>query len=60
MLKNYPDILNVKELSQILRIGKNAAYALVNSGAVPSRRVGKKYLIPKKSVLDFLREKGEH
>jgi excisionase family DNA binding protein len=56
MLNNYPDVLSVKDVSEILRIGKNSTYALLGNKAIASRRIGKKYLIPKKCLLDFLNE----
>lgn len=30
MLNNYPDVLTVKQLAEVLNIGLNAAYELVN------------------------------
>jgi excisionase family DNA binding protein len=53
-LDNYSDMLTVLELAAVLRIGKNAAYDLVRDGAVASIRVGRKYLVPKICILDFL------
>jgi len=54
MLDGYPDVLTVKQLAGILRIGLNSAYALVKDGQISAVRVGKKYLIPKQLVLEFL------
>ena len=54
VLDNYSDVLTVLELAAVLRIGKNAAYALVRDGAVSSVRIGRKYLIPKNRILAFL------
>jgi excisionase family DNA binding protein len=53
-LEDYGDVLTVRELAAILRIGKNAAYALISDGAIVSVRVGRKYLVPKNCILDFL------
>ena len=53
-MNKYPDILTVKDVMEILRVGKNTAYQLLNSGEIRSRKVGKKYLIPKKSVIDYI------
>ena len=41
MLNDYPDILTVEQLAQILGIGINAAYKLVNDGTIGCRRIGK-------------------
>jgi len=36
----------VDETAMILRVGRNTVYAAVRSGAVPSIRVGRRYLVP--------------
>ena len=55
MLNKYGDVLTVIETAKVLRIGKNAAYELVRDGKITSIRVGRKYLIPKQCILDFLK-----
>lgn len=54
MLSQYDAVLSVKELQEILNIGRNTAYALLNSGAIPSLRIGKKWRIPRDAVLHYL------
>jgi excisionase family DNA binding protein len=54
-LNDCRDVLTVMEMAGVLRIGKNAAYALVRDGTVPSVRVGRKYLVPKNCMFDFLK-----
>jgi len=54
LLNEYKDMMTVKELSQALRIGKNAAYGMVNQGVIPSLKNGRTYLIPKQYVIDYL------
>lgn len=51
---NYPDVVSVEDVQAMLHIGRNAAYGLLQSGAISAIRVGKKYIIPKASVIDFL------
>lgn len=53
------DILTVKELSKLLRIGINAAYRLVRSGVIHSVRVGRQYRIPRSAVDEYLYEKKQ-
>ena len=55
MLRRYKDILSVKELCEILHIGKNTAYRLLQSGEIPSVRIGKVYKIPKQAVEKYLK-----
>lgn len=55
MLDEYKDVINVNELCEILRIGRNSAYRLLQSGEIRSRRLGAKYLIPKIVIIDYLK-----
>lgn len=50
----YPDCLNVSQLRQLLCIGKNTAYKLLETGQIKHKRLGKKYLIPKIYVIEYL------
>lgn len=54
MLDQYGAIITVEELQEILCIGRNTAYMLLNSGTIPALRIGKKWRIPKEAVLYYL------
>ena len=54
MFKEYPDVVSIDEVQQMLRIGKNAVYTLLKEQKIKNVRIGKKYIIPKKSVINFL------
>lgn len=56
MFKDYPEVITIDELQAILHIGRNSAYTLLKEGAIETLRVGKKYIIPKLSVMNFLME----
>jgi len=53
-LKDYPDVLTVRQLAQVLGIGKNAAYDLVQTKVIGHLKIGRKYLVPKRCVVDYL------
>ena len=53
-LKEYPDVMSVMQVAEALHIGRNSAYALMQSGEIAYRKIGRKYLIPKRCVLDYL------
>lgn len=55
VLADYPDVLNFNQLCQILQIGRHGTYRLLHENRIKHVRVGKKYVIAKLSVLDFLR-----
>jgi excisionase family DNA binding protein len=54
LFDNYPDVVTVKEMQTMLRIGRSTAYKLIGDGVIPSVRIGTSYLITKKSIENFL------
>lgn len=54
MLNKYPDVLNVKQLCEVLGIGKNTAYKLLKSREIKALRIGAVYKIPKRDVIKYL------
>ncbi len=57
MLEAYTDILDVKDLCEILRISRKTAYQLLRSGAIPYRKIGRNYKIRKDMVTKYLTDK---
>lgn len=58
MMELYPDVLTVTDIQRILRIGRTKAYHLVNSGQIPSIRIGNVIRIPKVRLLEFMNQSG--
>lgn len=58
--ENLNDILTTKDLSEILPIGKNSIYRLLNENKIKNIRVGSKILIPKQYLIDFLNKSDSH
>ena len=54
MLNNTKDILTLKELQELLHIGKNTALRLVQSGDIEAFKVGKQWRITRDSILKFI------
>lgn len=50
----YPDVISPEEIKEILRISTSGVYHLLQAGTIKSIRVGKRYIIPKQSIIDFL------
>ena len=48
------DVLTVREMMDMLAIGKNTAYKLIREGAVKSFRLGNSYKILRKSVEEYI------
>lgn len=51
MLDNYPEILTIKEVCEILFIGRNLAYSLLENGNIKGFKVGRSWRIFKSSLL---------
>ena len=47
-------ILTAKELADILRIGRDKAYALIKSSSFPSICIGKRYVVTEKALYEWL------
>lgn len=54
MFNEFKDVLTVDEVCKALRIGKNSLYALLKSNEIRYKKVGKKYLIPKVCLIDYI------
>jgi len=54
MLEDYADILTVDEACEALRVGYNALYALLKSGALKAYRNGRTWRIPKLAVQEYI------
>ena len=50
----YNDVVTVEEVMKMLHLGRVTVYNLLKTDKIHTLRVGKKYVIPKKSVIDFL------
>ena len=53
MFSEYGDIVTVEEVMKMLQIGRVSVYQMLKSGEIRSLKVGKKYIIPKKSVIEL-------
>lgn len=58
MLNNTKEILTLKELQELLHIGKNTALRLVQSGEIEAFRVGNQWRVLRESVAKFIRRYG--
>lgn len=54
MMESYPDVLEIKEVCMILRVGRKTAYKLLKDGQISYRKIGRIYRIPKSAVIAYL------
>ncbi len=56
MFPEYPDIVTVRQLREMLGISRQLAYDLINDGELQAIRIGNSFKIPKVSVINFVTE----
>lgn len=54
MFTEYDEILSIEDVMEILHIGKNSVYSLLKRNEIRNIRVGKRYIVPKQSVINFI------
>ena len=54
-LENLPDVMDAKQLADVLHISKAGAYNLLNSQDFPTLRIGGRKLVMKQDFLEWLR-----
>lgn len=59
MFPNYPDIVTVTQLREMLGISRPLAYKLLGDGYITAVKIGSAYKIPKVGVINYVMEGGE-
>lgn len=55
IFENYPDVVNIKEMKQMLGgISSNLAYKLLKEKKIKSIKIGREYKIPKVNLIDYI------
>lgn len=54
MLEQYDDVLRTDEACEVLKVGYNALYELLNSGELKGYRNGRTWRIPKLAVQEYI------
>ncbi len=56
-IEDYPEVMTVEELAELLRIERKTIYHLIQKGEIPGvRRIGKQIRISRSAVLRYLEE----
>ena len=55
VFKEYPDILDVKQVSKLLGISTKTVYKLLRNGALDSLKIGREFRIPKVNVMKYVK-----
>lgn len=54
--RDYPDIVSFDQMREMLHIGRNKAYSLIEQKKIRSIRIGRCHKIPKVSMIEFLNQ----
>lgn len=56
-LETMPDVMDAKQLAEVLRLSKAGVYNLLNSPDFPTLRIGGRKLVMKQDLLEWLRSR---
>lgn len=56
--RNQTTYESVDELAKELGISRQAAYAALHRGVIPSIRIGKRFVLPRAAIAEWLRTAG--
>ena len=59
MFPDYPDIVTVRQLMEMLGVSRTLAYSLINDGEIQAVMIGVSYKIPKASVINYVMNEKE-
>ena len=54
LFKEYPDVMNVKQVSKLLDVSTKTVYKLIGDGSLSSLKVGREFRVPKVNVMRYL------
>ena len=54
VLEGYPDVLTINDIGKILGICNKNVYGLLKNNEINHQRIGKKYIIAKIHLIDYL------
>lgn len=58
VFKEYPDVLDVKQVSSILGVSTKTVYKLIRNGSISSLKVGRGFRIPKMFLIKYMKVFG--
>ena len=58
VFKEYPDILDVKQVSTLLGVSTKTVYRLLRDGTLDSLKIGREFKIPKVNVMRYVKVFG--
>lgn len=56
---NYDDMITIDELCEMLSIGRNTAYHLLNTNKIKAFKIGRIWKIPRDAVTEYVLRKSK-
>ena len=58
VFKEYPDVMDVKQVSELLGVSTKTVYKLIREGSLPALKVGREFRIPKVILMKHMKVFG--
>lgn len=58
MFPDFPDIVTVAQLQEMLGVSRHLAYDLINDGSIRGLKIGNAFKIPKVSVIEYVMDQN--
>lgn len=55
VFREYPDVMDAKQVSQLLNVSTKTVYKLIREGSLSSLKVGREFRIPKVNVMRYVK-----
>lgn len=59
LLKDVPNVVTVEEAAAVLRVGRTTMYRLLRQGEIAHVKIGKKIVIPRAYLCNFIEKKSD-
>ena len=56
MFDQYADVLDTKDVMELLHISQSNAYKILKKGDIPSTRIGSQYKVLKADLIQFMEQ----
>ncbi|MDL2252746.1 helix-turn-helix domain-containing protein [Ruminococcaceae bacterium OttesenSCG-928-A11] len=59
VFKEYPDVLDVKQVSKLMGVSTKTVYKLIKDGSLSSLRVGREFRVTKVTLMKYMKVFGQ-
>lgn len=54
LFRDFNDVVTIEDIMKMLHLGRTTVYELLKNGVIYSVKIGKKYIVPKQSIINFI------